>query len=326
MSLTEDTKQILRQTLIEIIGQSDGAKRMRDFGERAAATDHTILLRGETGSGKDHLAEFIHSKGRADRSFVPVDCGALTESLSETELFGHTRGAFTDAQSVKPGLVQVAEEGTLFFNEVANMSASLQAKFLRVLEKRSYRAVGGVREMTVNARIIAATNADLEAAVRRGELRSDLYHRLNTISFVVPTLRERSDDIPDLADYFLRREDYSNKSFLPDALAVMMGYHWPGNVRELMNAVVRAAFLSGSNQEIQAEHVHPYLTGVGDQELPTLAELQRRYFREVIRKCRGNVSQVAAVAGIDVTTAYREIRRFNLGDFVDTQRKNVGIN
>lgn len=314
----EEPRQVVRQAQLAIIGSSQEAKRMREFGEKAGATDLTILLRGETGSGKDHLAEFIHSKGRAGRTFVPVDCGALTETLSETELFGHTRGAFTDAQTVKPGLVQVAEDGTLFFNEVANMSLSLQAKFLRVLEKRSYRAVGGVKEMPIKTRIIAATNANLEAAVRRGELRSDLYHRLNTITFVVPALRERTDDIPALAEYFLRREDYATKNFTPEAMAVMMGYHWPGNVRELKNAVVRAAFLSAAEEDIQVDHIHPYLSGVGDQELPTLYELQRSYFREVLKKCRGSLAKAAIVAGVNVSTVRRKVERFRLEDFVDS--------
>lgn len=235
MSLTpQEPKQELRQAPV-IIGRSEQATRMRDFAEQAARTEHTILLRGETGVGKDHLAECIHHLGRRGRTFVPVDCGALTESLSETELFGHTRGAFTDAQQVKQGLVQVAEDGTLFFNEVANMSLSLQAKFLRVLEKRTFRQVGGTKEMSINTRIIAATNANLELAVRRGELRSDLYHRLNTITFTVVPLRDRSDDIPELASHFLRQERVS-RTFSPEAMAVMMGYHWPGNVRELKNA------------------------------------------------------------------------------------------
>jgi DNA-binding NtrC family response regulator len=290
---------------------------MRDFAEKAARTEHTILLRGETGAGKDHLAEYIHHFGRRARAFVPVDCGALTESLSETELFGHTRGAFTDASQVKQGLVQVAEDGTLFFNEVANMSLSLQAKFLRVLEKRSFRQVGGTKEMTVNTRIIAATNANLELAVRRGELRSDLYHRLNTIMFTVSPLRDRSDDIPELAEHFLRKEQVS-KGFTPEAMAIMMGYHWPGNVRELKNAVVRAAFHSAAREDIKPEHVHPYLTSVGDKELPTLHELQRNYLREVLRKTRGSISRAAEIAGISVKAMGYKVRKYQLEDFVDS--------
>ncbi len=318
MSLTsrEEPRQGLRQAPV-IIGKSEQAVRMRDFAEMAALTEHTVLLRGETGTGKDHLAEYIHYRGRHGRAFVPVDCGALTESLSETELFGHTRGAFTDAQQIKQGLVQVAEDGTLFFNEVANMSLSLQAKFLRVLEKKTFRQVGGTREMSVNTRIIAATNANLELAVRRGEIRSDLYHRLNTITFTVPPLRDRSDDIPELAEHFLRKE-FASKGFSPEAMAIMMGYHWPGNVRELENAVTRAAFHSAAKGDIKPEHVHPYLTSVGDKELPTLQELQRNYLREVLRKTRGSVSRSAEIAGISVKVMSYKVRKFQLEDFVDS--------
>src|SRR3989344_3252139 len=200
-----------------LIGASQEAVRMREFAFRAASTEHTILLQGESGVGKDQLAELIHFNGRRTRPFVPVDCGALTETLSESELFGHVPGAFTDARTTKVGLVQVADNGTLFFNEVANMSLSLQAKFLRVLEKKTFRAVGGTRETPANTRIIAATNANLELAVRRGELRSDLYHRLNTITFMVAPLRDHSDDIPELAEHFLRQEKVS-RNFSAEAM------------------------------------------------------------------------------------------------------------
>ena len=319
MSLTprEEPRQEIRQAPVAIIGTSQEAKRMRKFADKAATTEHTILLRGETGAGKDHLAEVIHYTGRRGRAFVPVDCGALTETLSETELFGHTRGAFTDAQQVKQGLVQVAEDGTLFFNEVANMSLSLQAKFLRVLEKKTFRAVGGTRETPINTRIIAATNANLELAVRRGELRSDLYHRLNTITFMVAPLRDHSDDIPELAEHFLRREQVS-KNFSPEAMAVLMGYHWPGNVRELKNAVVRTAFYSTAKEDIKSEHISPYLTSVGDRELPTLYELQRNYLREVLRKTKGSITKGAEIAGISSKTMTYKVQKFQLEDFVDS--------
>ncbi len=321
MSLTprEEPRQEYRQVPV-VIGRSLQAARMREFAEQAGRTEHTILLRGETGAGKDHLAEVIHHHGRHGRAFVPVDCGALTETLSETELFGHTRGAFTDAQQLKQGLVQVAEDGTLFFNEVANMSLSLQAKFLRVLEKRTFRQVGGTKEMSINTRIIAATNANLELAVRRGELRSDLYHRLNTITFTVAPLRDRSDDIPDLTEYFLRQEHVS-RTFSPDAMAIMMGYHWPGNVRELKNAVVRAVFHSAKNDEITPEHVYPYLTNVGDKELPTLHELQRTYLREVLRKTKGSITKGAEIAGISIKAMALKVQKFQLADFVDSLKE-----
>ncbi|MDP3727471.1 MAG: sigma 54-interacting transcriptional regulator [bacterium] len=317
MALREEPRQELRQAPVVLIGSSREAKRMREFAQKAAAVSHTVLITGETGSGKDHLAELIHSKGRPGKPFVPVDCGALTESLSETELFGHTQGAFTDARETKPGLVQVAKEGTLFFNEVANMSLGLQVKFLRILEKRSFRPVGGTREIEVDTRIIAATNANLELAVRRGALRSDLYQRLNGILFVIRPLRERPEDIPELAEHFLYQESTSKK-FAPEAMALMMGYHWPGNVRELLNAVVRAAFLTNPKEDIRVDHLHPYLTGVGDRELPTLRELQRNYLREVLKKCQGGLARAAIIAGISTGQLRRKVEKYQLQDFVDS--------
>lgn len=312
---SQEPRQELRQAPPVIIGRSKNTVRMLDFAEQAARTEHTVLLRGETGAGKDHLAEYIHYLGRRGRAFVPVDCGALTETLSETELFGHVRGAFTGAQQIKQGLVQVAEDGTLFFNEVANMSMSLQAKFLRILEKRSFRQVGGTKEMAVSTRIIAATNANLELAVQRGELRSDLYHRLNTITFTVAPLRERSDDIPELTEHFLMRENVRRR-FSAQAMAILTGYHWPGNVRELKNAVVRAVFHSAANGEIMPEHVHTYLTGVGEKGLPTLHELQENYLREVLRKTRGSLFKAAEIAGISARVMRYKVRQFQLEDFM----------
>ncbi len=317
MALREEPRQELRQAPVVLIGSSREAKRMQEFAQKAAAVNHTVLITGETGSGKDHLAELIHFRGRPGKPFVPVDCGALTESLSETELFGHTQGAFTDARETKPGLVQVAKEGTLFFNEVANMSLGLQVKFLRILEKRSFRPVGGTREIEVDTRIIAATNANLELAVRRGALRSDLYQRLNGILFVIRPLRERAEDIPELAEHFLYQESPSKK-FAPEAMALMMGYHWPGNVRELQNAVVRAAFLTNPKEDIRVDHLHSYLTGVGDRELPTLRELQRNYLREILKKCQGSVAKAVIIAGISAGTMRRKIEKFQLQDFVDS--------
>lgn len=314
------------------IGRSEASKQMEDFAGRAAATDHTLLLRGETGVGKDYLAERIHAIGRADHSFVPVDCGGLSETLSEADLFGHTPGAFTDAQSAKTGLVDIATKGTLFFNEIGNMKPSMQARFLRILEKRSYRRVGGTKEMAVETRIIAATNSNLEEDVRQGRMRRDLYHRLNVIPFIVPPLRDRLDDIPDLVEHFLRQEGYPSKDFTPEAVATMMGYNWPGNVRELKNMVIGSAFFSAEEEHILPEHVRPFLCGVGEQELylaglgnysfPTLDELQTKYIREVLSRCKGNVQRAASMAGITKPTMYAKIDKLRLKDWVDSLRRS----
>lgn len=309
-----------------IIGNSIPAKEMVFFARQIAAKQHTVLLHGETGAGKDHLAEFIHRQDGRTGSFVPVDCGAINENLSENELFGHTGGAFTDARESKVGLIQIADDGTLFLNEVANMSMGIQKKLLRVLERRSYRQVGGTKENLINARIIAATNANLEEAVRRGTLRLDLYHRLNGISYVVPPLRERLDDIPALVAYFLEQESYSDKHCSPETMAVLMTYDWPGNVRELKNTITRAAFFSAGNPTIEPKFVRPYLTGIGDQGFPTIHEHERRYLRELLTRTKGNVGRAARIAGITWPTMRTKINRFGLAEFVIKLRQAAKSN
>ncbi|MDD4902000.1 MAG: sigma-54 dependent transcriptional regulator [Patescibacteria group bacterium] len=305
-----------RQRVV-LIGESKAAEQMREFAQKAAATEANILLLGETGAGKDHLAEYIHGLGRNGYAFVPVDCGALTFNLSEAELFGHTGDAFTGAQEEKAGLVKIAEQGTLFFNEVANMCHELQVKFLRILEKKTYRSVGGRKEIEVNTRIIAATNADLAQAVKKGKLRLDLYHRLNTITFKIPPLRERSGDIRLLAEYFLH-EEKAGKNFSPDALAVLTGYHWPGNIRELKNAVDRAVFFSGEEKNIGPEHIEPYLAGVGDMNFPSWRQAEKKYLRDILRQAGGNLAAAAKIAEISPTILKRKIKENDLETFIDS--------
>ncbi|MBI2003657.1 MAG: sigma-54-dependent Fis family transcriptional regulator [Parcubacteria group bacterium] len=299
------------------VGTSRAAQEAREFAERVSKSDLTVLLRGETGVGKDHLAELIHQAGYNGKPFVVVDCGALTESLSEIELFGHARGAFTDAREEKVGLVKVAEDGTLFFNEVANMSLGLQAKFLRILDKRPYRAVGGRTEIQVRTRIIAATNANLEEAVKARAFRLDLFHRLNVLSFSIASLRDRNEDIPELISAFLNG---NAERFSPAALAVMMEYDWPGNVRELMNVVQRAAFMS-REKEIDLEQIRPYLTSPTDKpSFPTLYELERNYLRDVLKVCKGVQRKAAEIAGISPRVMNYKIKSFDLEGFVDRLR------
>lgn len=323
--------QELRQELCttpNIIGISQEAIRMREFAARAGATDHTVLLQGETGAGKDQLAELIHFYGRPTKPFVPVDCGALTETLSENELFGHIPGAFTDARMEKKGLVQIAENGTLFFNEIANMSSTLQAKFLRVLEKKTFRQVGGTQELQMNTRVIAATNANLEDAVRRGTMRLDLFHRLSTIMFEVVPLRKRREDIPLLAGHFLRHES-GIKSFSKEALGAMTEYHWPGNVRELKNVVVRGVFNSLDEREIQTKHLYfsTVDTTIRDrvvwgEDLPmfrkAMESYQESYLREVLTRTRGHQSKAAEISGFTRLTMIEKIKKFGLGEFVES--------
>lgn len=315
-----------------VVGESEAARRIREFAKRAAATDQTVLIRGETGVGKDLLAELIHQLGQSEEQFVPVDCGALTESLSESELFGHVKGAFTDAREVKPGLIRVAGRGTLFFNEIANMSLTLQAKFLRILEKRSYRSVGAFQQLPVRARLIAATNADLEAMVRRGELRLDLYHRLNVIVFTIPPLREHREDIPVLARHFLEK-DGGRRVFSEEALTAMTNYDWPGNIRELMNAVARASFLVEERDEVMPMHLFNGGAVSGNDagasrpanlekpvEPVSFRAMEKEYIRTVLAWCGGNLARAAKIAGLHRNTLQRKVSRYNLEDLARRRR------
>lgn len=317
---------------LTIIGRSVQADRMRDFCLKASGVGLPVMLLGETGVGKDHVAEYIHQLGRADRPFVVVDCGVLPESLSETELFGHARGAFTDARMQKQGLLDAAADGTLFFNEVANMSLAMQARFLGILDGRPYRALGETREKRLRARVIAATNVDLKEAVAAGRMRNDLYHRLNAVTLEIPPLRERHVDVPELADHFLAGHDGAT-GFTPDAYRAMEGYSWPGNIRDLRNAVMRAAFLA-NGEPIDTDHLVPYfdgpsrsgalesfLAGLGREDFPNLADLKRDYLRALLRACGGNAFMATGIAGISRAGLYRLITKLGLGDGIREARQ-----
>ncbi|TSC75544.1 MAG: Fis family two component sigma-54 specific transcriptional regulator [Parcubacteria group bacterium Gr01-1014_30] len=320
----------------QFIGQSVAAQKARAFALRVAAgSDLTVLVRGETGVGKDHLAELIHELGRCGKPFVRVDCGALTETLSEAELFGHAPGAFTGSVGAKEGLVKVAREGTLFFNEVANMSLGLQAKFLGVLDRKPFRPVGGKETFPVKARIIAATNFKLEEMVRARTFREDLFYRLNVVPFSIAPLRERKEDIPELAAAFLAE---SRKRILPEAVDLMTGYDWPGNVRQLRD-VVQAAALMSNGEEIGVEEVKPRLDQQlrqvaadkrvisefydEDRRLLPIREIEKRYLSVLLEAAEGNISTAVAISGWARDTVYRRICQFGLEDFVLSRRRDA---
>jgi transcriptional regulator with GAF, ATPase, and Fis domain len=249
----------------ELVGRSAAAARVLEFVKRVGPSDATILLGGESGSGKEMVARAIHrASRRAKGPCVAVNCAALTESLIESELFGHEKGAFTGATEKKAGRFEMADRGTLFLDEVGELPLGLQTKFLRVLEERRFERVGGQKAIEVDVRVIAATNRDLAEMVRRGSFREDLFYRLSVIYTEVPPLRERLDDVPLLADHFLARFRHQAgrriTGFAADAMAVMQRYHWPGNVRELRNAVERAIVL-GDRDQIQATDLPPQLLG-----------------------------------------------------------------
>ena len=297
---------------------------------RVAPSRSTVLIVGESGTGKELVARAVHKHSpRAARPFVAVNCGALTETLLEAELFGHVRGAFTGAVLDRKGLWEEAEEGTLFLDEIGETSQAMQVKLLRALQEGEVRRVGASRTVRVNARVVAATNRDLEKEVKAGAFREDLFYRLSVITLQVPRLRERRSDIPLLAERFLRKaaEDTGRRlRFSEDALWLLVAYDWPGNVRELENAVEYAA-LRARGAEVMAEDL-PARMQTGEMrarsadarsplsamyaDLPPLDELERRYLLHVLEAAGGNRTRAAEILHIDRRTLYRMAERFGI--------------
>jgi len=289
----------------------------------------TVLITGESGTGKELVARSIHlSSDRRDRPFVAVNCGALTESLLESELFGHVKGSFTGAAGEKPGLFEEASGGTIFLDEIGETSPNFQVRLLRVLQEQEIRRVGGTRTIKVDSRVIAATNRDLQQMVKAGSFREDLYYRLSVVELAVPSLRERREDIPPLLDHFLSefaQKDQQAYHLHPEARRVLEAYSWPGNVRELANAVENLTQLSRGREitvddlpaKIQADVLKRTLRepGAGDEvpalieDWPTLDELERRYIQILVGRHREK-QRIAEVLGVDRTTLYRKLKRY----------------
>jgi DNA-binding NtrC family response regulator len=292
--------------------------------ERVAPTDSTVLITGETGAGKEMVAKLLHARsGRRKRPFVVVECAALQESLLQSELFGHERGAFTGADRAKPGLFEVAHGGTIFLDEVGEVSHATQVKLLRVIDTSTFRHVGGTAEIHVDVRIVAATNRDLGAMVRQGQFREDLYYRLGTISITVPPLRERREDIVLLASHFVDRlnERYGTCRHLAgDTLQALVQHDWPGNVRELQHAIEAAmavcdgpAILPGHLPAAVRGPASPGSGATRDGRVPTLAQLERDHIDAVLRMANGHRSQAARALGISERNLYRKLRDYGLG-------------
>lgn len=291
--------------------------------ETVAPTESTVLLQGESGTGKEVLARYVHEiSSRSAGPFMSINCGALPESLLESELFGHVRGSFTGAHRDKTGLFAAAAGGTFFLDEVGEMSPATQVKLLRVLQQREVIPVGSTEAIPIDTRLIAATNRDLEDEIRRGNFRSDLYYRLNVISLHLPPLRERKDDIPLLADLFLRNVADTHgeqpKTLSPEAVAAFQAYDWPGNVRELENALERAALLTtggsisvGALPERIVERRAEPLVGERPSINPTLEMIERAYVEWVLQQEGGNKTRAAEVLGIDPSTLHRKLARYN---------------
>ena len=292
--------------------------------ESVAATDSTVLLQGESGTGKEVVARYIHNlSSRGSRPFLSINCGALPESLLESELFGHVKGSFTGASRDKEGLFFAAGDGTFLLDEIGETTPATQVKLLRVLQQREVIPVGATEPKPVHARVIAATNRDLEEEIKRGHFRSDLFYRLNVISIVLPPLRNRPGDIPLLADAFLHRaaelRGESPRSLSTEALEAMQRYSWPGNVRELENALERAAILvKGSSIPLSAlpervvEPKSDPLVSDTSQSNPTLDTIERAYIMWVLENEGGNKPRTAEVLGIDPSTLHRKLARYDL--------------
>ncbi len=310
-----------------IVAASEAMQRVLRLVEKIAPTETTVLLTGESGTGKEKVARFLHLQSlRGSRPFIAVNAAAIPEGLIESELFGHVKGAFTDAQSRKRGFFEMADSGTLFLDEIAETAPSTQVKLLRVLQDREIRPVGADFNVKVDVRIIAATNRDLRTAIAEKRFREDLYYRLNVFHIHLPPLRERQEDIPFLANYFLRLYGEKNskqfRGFSDPTMGYLINYPWPGNIRELENAVERASTL-GEGPWITPrdlppevfEHGIPMLPEGGLDALPddlTLEQLEARYIRRVIQKAGGNLTRAAKSLGISRSTLWRKIGRYGL--------------
>ncbi len=299
-------------------------RRVLELARRAAPSEATILVTGESGSGKEVLARFIHEhSARSGGPFVAINCGALPESLLESELFGHLRGAFTGANRDEEGLFRAAAGGTLFLDEIAETSAAMQVRLLRALQERVVRPVGATRDWPVDVRVIAATNRDLAAMVAEGTFRQDLYYRLRVVPLEVPPLRERPDDLLPLARLFIGRTCRANRcgpcALSPDALDRLAAYPWPGNVRELENAIERAVVLAEGKPRIEVRDLPPEVRGAAawvsppnDGPILTLAEVERRHILATLERLGGNRRATARALGIGENTLWRRLKRWGL--------------
>ena len=313
-----------RGRIREIVGRSPAMLEVYKLVARVAASMSTVLVVGESGTGKELVARAIHNHSpRAQGPFVAVNCTALTETLLESELFGHARGAFTGAVASKRGLFEEAQGGTLFLDEIGDINGKMQAQLLRVLQEGEIRRVGGSEPIRVDVRVVAATNRDLEDEVQRGRFREDLYFRINVVTIRLPPLRERPEDIPLLVDHFLskyaQRESRPESGVTDAAMELLRRYGWAGNVRELENVVERALALSKSGiilpsdlpAEVHGGEDRPPAQGASSlvDDRPTLAELEQRYISLILQEEGGNKKRAAEILGIDRRTLYRTLER-----------------
>ena len=321
-SLQQELRKRDRRSTSRPVGRSRSWLDVLQLAETVAPTDSTVLITGESGTGKEVIARYIHDlSARTDHSFLSINCGALPESLLESELFGHVKGSFTGAVKDKTGLFAAADHGTFFLDEIGETTPSTQVKLLRVLQQREVIPVGATEAQPVNTRVLAATNRDLEEEIKRGAFRADLFYRLNVIAVHLPPLRQRPDDIPLLAEGFLARSAQVRqepvKELADDTLDALMAYAWPGNVRELENALERAVILSPGDrirpdalpERVTARRAEPFVAERPPVS-PTLEAVERAYIQWVLQNEGGNKSRAADMLGIDPSTLYRKLARY----------------
>jgi DNA-binding NtrC family response regulator len=316
-----------RYNFESIVGKSEPMLKIFDLVAQVAPSRSTVLLQGESGTGKELIAKALHlNSPRRDRPFVPVNTGSMPTDLLESTLFGHVKGAFTSAIASKKGLFEIADRGTLFLDEIGSMGIETQAKILRVLQDKKFMHLGGVHEIQVDVRIIAATNVDLRQLVREGKFREDLFYRLNVITVDLPALRQRKEDIPLLVEFFLRKYSEENQHALrritPEALRPLMNYSWPGNVRELENVVERAVVLSSSGEigpDLLPDHIVgrgaaiPVIEARADASLfEVMEECERQIIIGMLEKCGWNQTEAAERFHIPLSTLNQKIKRLNI--------------
>lgn len=306
-----------------LIGKSKAMEVVLDMVKRVSQSESTVLITGENGTGKELLAREIHKHSlRRNGPFVVVDCGALVETLFESELFGHTRGSFTGAYETKHGRFEVAHGGTIFLDEISNISLNIQAKLLRVIQEKEVTRVGSSKSIKIDVRIIAATHENLAEAVKEGKFREDLFYRLNVVPIHLPPLRDRKEDIPLLVDHFLRkynkRSKKSIKEIHPKAVRTMMEHNWPGNIRELENTIERAVVLVRNDQIGLEDLIYhgigsslSFLEPVGGK-YKSLDEIEKEYIKVVFHSQHGNKSRTAKLLGIDRKTLLSKLKRYDI--------------
>jgi len=313
---------VASEALSRIVAGAPAMKELLRVATRLADVASPVLVEGESGTGKDMVAHFIHYRGaRRDGPFLKIHCPSIPEELLESELFGHEKGAFTDARQAKAGKIELAHGGTIYFDQVQELDLALQAKLLRVVEEKRFERLGGTRTIEVDVRFVSSAGADLRQLVEAGRFRDDLYHRLSVVPLLLPPLRERRGDVPPLAETFLARErerqTTTARGFAPEAMDALRGYHWPGNVRELRSVIERAAVVA-SGQAVGTGALPPQILEQpsalwqGRERRPSLQDVELAYIRHVLEQAQGNQTRAAAILGISRKALWEKRRRHGM--------------